>query len=110
MPEIEYVEETPLSMPELKEKLLNIKKSKELGFRANKTLEYLNAFSKTQPKKAVEIKEKLKSLDIIRLKDRHITKIIDLMPQDAESLKVIFMQDNINVKPEDLDKVLACLM
>jgi len=109
MPEIEVTEDNPLTMAELKEKLQNIKKSQELSFRSNKTLEYLNNFTKISAKQSNEIKEKLKSLDIIRLKEKHIAKIIDIMPQDTESLKAILIQDNIIVKIEELEKVLECL-
>ncbi|MEK6861931.1 MAG: hypothetical protein AABY07_08245 [Nanoarchaeota archaeon] len=109
MAEIEIIEETPLTMSELKERLETIKKSQELVFRSNKTLEYLNAFTKINTKQAKEIKEKLKSLDIIRLKDKHIAKIIDLVPKDTETLKTILAQDNITVKTEDIEKILACL-
>jgi len=109
MVEIEIIEENSLTMTELKEKLQDIKKSQELSFRGNKTLDYLNNFTKLSAKQVNEIKEKLKSLDIIRLKDKHIVKIIDIMPQDLESLKTILTQDNITVKAEELEKVLECL-
>lgn len=109
MPELEVIEEMPLTMAELKEKLQSIKKSQDLSFRGNKTMEYINNFVKISAKQVNEIKAKIKELDIIRLKDKHISKIIDIMPQDAENLKTVLVQDNITVKPEDLEKLLECL-
>lgn len=59
-------------------------------------------------KDAEEIKKKLRGLDITRLNEKHIAKIIDVMPTDVESLKLIFAGET-SVKQEDLEKVLECL-
>ena len=109
MAELEVIKESPITMVELKDKLTNIKKNHELSFRANKTLEYLNSFVKSKSKEAEELKKKLQSLDIIRLKETHIAKIIDLQPKDIESLKAIFASENITLRPEDLKRVLECM-
>lgn len=109
MAEIKIVNEFPVSMAELKEKLNLIKKEKrELSFRANKTLEYLNNFAKMSIKDVEGIKKKLKGLDITRLNEKHIAKIIDVMPSDIDSLRLIFAGET-SVKQEDLEKVLECL-
>lgn len=109
MTEIEIVSEKPLILPEVKEMLAEIKKNAELGFRANKTTEYTELFVKQKPSEAADIKKKLEELNIMRLKDKVIAKIIDLAPTDAESLKMILATENITVKQEDLGKILECL-
>jgi len=109
MSEIQVIEEVPLTLIDLKEKLETIKKSRELSFRGNKTLGYLQQFVKTSKKDAEELRKKLNGLEILRLKDKHITKIIDIHPEDQESLKVILSGDNVTVKQEDMKKVLECL-
>lgn len=109
MAEIEIVNEKPLTLPEVKEMLINIKKNVELGFRANKTMDYVELFVKQKPSEAAEVKKKVEELNIMRLKDKVITKIIDLQPTDAESLKMILATENITVKQEDLGKILECL-
>ncbi|MDD5132937.1 MAG: hypothetical protein PHD81_03625 [Candidatus Nanoarchaeia archaeon] len=102
MVNIDVIEEKPLSMAEVKEKLAN---DKELTPRGTKTLEYLKATSLIKSNKAEELKEKLKNLDIQRLKDKHIIKIIDILPKEMDSLKVILSQD-VTLKQEDLQKIL----
>src|SRR3989344_2855342 len=109
MTEIEIVSEKPLTLPEVKEMIVEVKKNGELGFRANKTIEYTELFVKQKPSETAEMKKKIEELNIMRLKDKVITKIVDLMPADAESLKMILATENITVKQEDLVKILECL-
>lgn len=109
MAEIEFLNENPVTMAELKDKLDDIKKNTELGFRANKTLEYLNLFVKGSVKDEKEIKKKLMALEILRLKDKHMIKLIDLRPRDVEELKTLFMGESVIMKDEDLAKILECL-
>ncbi len=94
-------------MVDTKEKLKEIKKrDTELGTKASKSNEYLAAFVHIEKKKADDLAAKINALNIPRLRDRHVVKIIDMMPQDLESLKVIFTGDNITIKPEDLKRIL----
>ena len=110
MTNVEIINESPLTMAELKERLESIKKrDKELKTRALKTQEYLNSFIDIKFKDALKIKEDIAKLQIPRLKDRHIVKIIDLMPKDLEILKLIFVGENITLKQDDLDKILSVL-
>lgn len=109
MSEIEVVSEAPLTMVELRESLQELKKKQDLSFRGNKTLEYLQMFSKVSEKDVAAMKEKLKALELVRLKERHIVKIIDIMPENIESLKTLLANENITLKEEELNKLLACL-
>ena len=56
-----------------------------------------------------DLRQKLQALDILRLKEKHIVKLLDLMPEDLESLKIIFAGEDLTLKQEDLQKVLECL-
>lgn len=110
MPNVDIINEMPLTMAELKEKLDDVKKrDKELKPRALKTHEYLNKFVNLKEKEANRLREELLKLQILRLKERQINKIIDLMPKDAETLKLIFVGENITLKQEDLEKILNAL-
>lgn len=106
MTNLKITEETPISSVELKEKLEAIKKrDKEVGNKAARTMEYLNIFASLKSKDAEEIKKKIINLNIPRLKDRHIAKVLDIMPKDIESLKLLFTGENITIKQEDLNKI-----
>ncbi len=110
MVDVEVMHETPITMAELKVYLEKAKKEKkELNFRENKVLEYLNMFAEVSEKDVQEIKKQLESLGIVRLKDRHVIKIIDLMPKDEESLKVILSGENTTLKAEDLTKIVEVI-
>ena len=107
MPDLEIISEKPFSLVDMKEKLAEIKKrDKELNFRAKKTEDYLNIMAKIKPNKAKELKDEIENLKIIRLKERHIIKIIDLLPKDLDSLKTIFANESVTIKPEELSSIL----
>ncbi len=110
MTNLQVINEKPLTMAELKEKLEEIKKrDKEISEKTQKTLIYLNKFTNVKEKEALKLKEDLINLNIPRIKEKHIIKIIDLMPKDIESLKLIFSIDNVTVKQEDLQRILEVL-
>tara|TARA_Y100000310_G_C20226862_1_gene598363 strand:+ start:81 stop:416 length:336 start_codon:yes stop_codon:yes gene_type:complete len=110
MPEIEVINEDPLTLSELKEKVQAIEKADpELPVRTKKTLEYLNIFAKLKGKEVDALKEKLTKLDLLRLKDKNIVKIIDMQPEDVESLKTILAGDNAALKQEDFKKIIECV-
>lgn len=110
MTDLKIMSETPISAIELKKKLEEIKKrDKELGNKSTRTLEYLNTFTRLTLKEAEDLKQKVISLNIPRLKDRHIIKILDLMPQDIESLKMLFTGENITIKQEDINKIFEAI-
>ncbi|MCG2717363.1 MAG: hypothetical protein L6408_00820 [Nanoarchaeota archaeon] len=110
MSNLKVLEETPISAVELKEKLNKVKKrDKELGKKATKTVEYLNTFTNLKIKEAEDIKKKIINLNIPRLRDRHIVKVLDIMPKEIDSLKMLFSGENITIKEEDLNKVLEVI-
>jgi DNA-directed RNA polymerase subunit F len=107
MAEIHIVKETPLNMAEMRHRLEEIKKrDKELNFRAKKTEEYLNLASKIKLQKADELKKELQKLEIERLKPTLITKIIDILPKDLDSLRSIFSNEALSLKEDDIVKIL----
>ena len=110
MANLKIINETPISNIELKEKIDAIKKrDKELRNKTTKTVEYLNTFTNLKRKDAEEIKKKVINLNIPRLKERHIIKIIDIVPKDLESLKLLFTGENITIKQEDIKKILEVI-
>lgn len=110
MSNLEVVEQTALTMVDVHEELIKIeKRTKELAPRAEKTKEYLNKFVNMKKKESDELRKKLEDLNIARLKDKHIAKIIDIQPKDMDSLKSLFSGETISFKQEELQKVLECI-
>ncbi|MFH0798015.1 MAG: hypothetical protein V1906_01240 [Candidatus Woesearchaeota archaeon] len=110
MTEFSIVSENPITLADLKDRIAKIeKRDKELNFRGNKTKDYLAAFNINTLKEVAELKKKIEDLNIPRLKDRHIMKLIDIHPADMDSLKMLISAETITVKEEDLKKILALL-
>lgn len=110
MPRIEIKSENPITLAEVKARLEDVKKrDKELTPRATKTQEYANEFAKLKEKEAIALKEKIMALNIPRLKPRQVTKLVDLHPKEADSIRMILTGDNITLKSEDTEKLLEVL-
>ncbi len=65
---------------------------------------YLKKFLKTKPEKAKRIKEDLKALDLLKIKNEHIVKIIDLMPKDVSDINKIFT--DVSLTEDETNKIL----
>ena len=110
MPEIKVIEEKPISMAELKEEIKEIKKrDAELSFRTAKISEQLEILKIVKQKDAEEMFEKIQKLNIPRLKDSHIYKIIDLIPQSAIELKNIVTSYSLTISNDNVEKVLEII-
>ena len=79
-----------LSMAETME---YIKEDKEVEIEVKK---FLKKFVKLKSEEAKEMRKKLEALDLLKLKADHISKIIDIMPEDDESLNKIFTDVGLN--------------
>jgi DNA-directed RNA polymerase subunit F len=88
----------PISMTESLE-YIEDKKDSEADIR-----KFIKKFVKIKPEKAKGIREKLNSLGILKLKQEHIAKIIDLMPEDQESLNKIFT--DVGLDEDESKKIL----
>jgi DNA-directed RNA polymerase subunit F len=110
MPEIKIIEEKPISMAELKDELKEIKKrDAELSFRTAKVSEQVDLLKVVKTKDAEEMFEKIQKLNVPRLKDAQIYKIIDLLPQSNLDLKNIVQSYSLTVTNDNIDKILEIL-
>ena len=88
----------PLSAAEATE---FVKKTDESG---KEILSFIKKFVKLKSKDAKELKKKLEELDLMKLKEEHIVKIIDLLPENADELNKIFI--NIGLDEDETKKIL----
>ena len=106
MASIKLIEERPVSLPELKERLEEIQtRDGNLTFRGNKVRDYLNKLTKMDSKTSKELKTKILSLEIPRIKDRQIAKIIDVLPEDLEDLKALMTGETTTITDENMQKI-----
>ena len=104
--EIDVISRKPASVAEIKERLQEMEKKKELNFRATKVLEYANKIAGKKKKEVDQVVEAIKGINIPRLNERVITKIADVMPENVDVLKAILTGEDITLKQDDLEKVM----
>lgn len=106
----EVVEKVPVSLSEMKVELQAIqKRDSELGFRAGKTMEYVNSVATISKSAYLKLKSELEGLKIPRLKDEHVVKIIDLMPTHVNELSVILSGYTLTVSKENMAKIVKVI-
>jgi DNA-directed RNA polymerase subunit F len=102
----EILEKTPMNVVEVKAALEKIKeKEPELNFRAAKTEEYAQDFAKISLKESRALLEKLKGLEIPRLKETHLHKLIDVMPVSEKHVKIVLSSANVTPTAENCKKI-----
>ena len=104
----EIISENPISASQLKDELAKIKqRDKELNFRAVKTEEHLEHLPATKNTDALF--DKISKLNIPRLKEQHIYKIIDIMPATIKDLKVVMQGYTISLNNENMKKIVDAI-
>lgn len=107
---VEIIDKTPISIVELKKELGAIKKRDgELNFRAQRTEEYVNDFARLSQKDTAELTKKLQDLDLPRLKEHHMRKIVDILPINEKQLKVVLSGYTLTVSNENMKKIVDVL-
>ncbi len=104
MGDMQVISEMPINSYQLKKELERIRKRDgELNFRANKTEEYLS--QSLEANDADELFDILIKLNVPRLKEQHIHKIIDVMPVTVNELKVILQSYTITINNDSVKKI-----
>lgn len=108
MADTQLISEIPIDIYNLKSELERIKaRDKELNFRSNRVEEYLHQVA--VHKNANELFEKLSKLNIPRLKEQHIHKIIDIAPTTVNELKVVLQGYTITVNNDMMKKIVDAI-
>ncbi len=96
--------EEPITMSEAKTILERRKKDGDLEYEQNVTHEYLKKMSKLSEKKVEEMMNELQTIEI--LKPRHIVKIIDILPDTEDEVKLLFEKETTNLKKDEIKKIM----
>ncbi len=103
----QYLEQKPISLVDIKEILTQIeKRDGELNFMSKKAKDYVDAFVTLTPEKKEKLYQKILELNVTRLKEEHILKIIDYLPKDADELKVVLQAYPLSLSKKDQDVIL----
>lgn len=68
---------------------------------------FIKKFTKTTPADARKLRHKIDALDIVKMKSENIAKIIDVMPEDQESLNKIFT--DVSLDEDEVKKILDAI-
>jgi len=93
------IETKPLSLAETEEIVETLETEEEKEIRS-----FLKKFIKLDAEKAKQLRKELESLEIMRMKDEHIVKIIDLLPEDVSDINKIFAE--VSLEENEINKIL----
>lgn len=88
-------ENKPLSMAESLGFINDKEKAELVGF--------IKKFTNIKTKDAIEMRQKIEELALLKIKPRHIAKIIDLLPESTADLNKIF--DDISLDEDEASKI-----
>ncbi len=92
------INKEPLSMAEA------LKYIKKEDAEETDIIGFIKKFMKVKKEEANKLKKKLKDLEMMKVKDEHIVKVIDLMPENAEELNKIFT--DVSLDDDEAQKIL----
>ena len=84
-------------------------KEQELTYREDKVQEYLKKYQKLSKTEYEKAKKELEALEIPRLDDSHLIKILDIMPINGTELRAIVSHSGTVLVDENVEKILGVL-
>jgi len=90
-------ESRPITMAEVSNLVGDSDKSKSMKL-------FIKNFKVLKFEKAMELKKELEALDLIKLKEDHIVKIVDFLPTDATELNKVLQE--VALDQEEVNKIL----
>ncbi|MEK6820727.1 MAG: hypothetical protein AABX71_03380 [Nanoarchaeota archaeon] len=97
------IEMKPMSMPEAKKLVETVE-----GEDGKKEIrDFLKKFTKLKEKEAEEMRRELEALGLMKIKEEHLVKVIDLLPEDASDINKIFVDVGLN--EDEINKMLEII-
>lgn len=93
-------EERPLTLAEVNALVAKSEKADDIK-------QFLKHFLKLNEQKATELKEELTRLDIIKLKETHLVKLVDFLPESASELNKVL--PDVSFDEEETTKILSAI-
>ena len=110
MPNPQFIEEKSLCLVDIKETLADIeKRDNQLNYLSNKVKEYLELFVTLSPKKKEELHKKLIELNLTRLREDHIVKLLDFLPLTVNDLKIVLQAYPLSMPKKDQESIVQVI-
>ena len=91
---------TPVGMYEVSDIIAGLKESDKI----KEVKSFIEKFSKLDSKKAKSLRESLEKLNIIKLKNSDIIKIVDILPENAAELNKVLSEASLDT--DETNKIL----
>ena len=99
--------EKPITLAEVLEILERRKREGELDYGQRLTYDYAQKFAKLSAKEARKLAEEL--LNLGNLREHQVVALVNLMPETAEDVQLIFQKERIRLTDEDIQKILELI-
>jgi len=105
--EPKIISQTPISMTDLRLEIEKIRKreKEEPNIRVTKMEDYMNSLTPLSETKEKELIEAIRKLDVPRMKDEFVFKIVEMLPKTVEDLKIILQGYVISITNDNLKKL-----
>ena len=77
--------------------------------KAKALADFIKKFVKMSAADAEKLMKSLEALDLAKLRQEDIVKLIDFMPEDSEDIRKVFSGSDINLDQDEISKVLEAL-
>ncbi len=101
----EVISEIIVTTPDVRRILEELEKKEELEYEQRITLDYSRNFalvSSTDAKKMAD--ELIKNVE--RLKDTHIASIINILPRNADEIRLLFAKERYKLEDKEINSIL----
>ncbi|MDP3733746.1 MAG: hypothetical protein Q8R37_00825 [Nanoarchaeota archaeon] len=104
----QFITEKALSLADVQRIFNDVeKRDTQLNYLSHKAKESLAALTILSTDKKEELSKKLMGLNLTRLKDEHVMKIIDFLPLTMDELKVVLQAYPLSMPKKDQELIVA---
>lgn len=104
MRSVEVVGKEYVSISEVYAALKKVK-DEDRNYEQKLTWEHVSKFKKLSVSDVKKLRKELEELDLRRLKEEHVTQIIDILPRNVKELKLVLEPMKINVHEDEYKKI-----
>ena len=101
---MKIIESKPVSISEAKDIMIKREKGGEMNYEQKLALEHLKLFTKLKASEAKKIAEEITY--IIKMSPETLIQIINILPKNADELRMIFASEKFSLQEDEVTKIL----
>ena len=105
----EVINQKPVHSSKVYEEITSKTQNREQTYREEKILEYLKKTNKLEQKEFKSALDELKALEIPRIEEKHLVKILEIMPQNGTELRAIISHGGVVVVDDVVTQILEII-